>query len=91
MGMLVDRVNDEHYLWQIEANGSWEWELGDLKQRLYLRLSGPTDQEHSWYKKLGKNEVFRSIPIAITVTDEGFDGAVGELTKYRRKIVSINS
>lgn len=88
MGLLHDKKGGLHYLWQIEANGSWEWELGDLKERLYLRLSGPTDGEHSWYKKLNKNESFCSVPIAITVTADGLDGAVGEMTKYRRRIVN---
>lgn len=88
MGLLHDKKGGFHYLWQIEANGSWEWELGDLKERLYLRLSGPTDAEHAWYKKLEKNETFKSVPVAITVTSDGLDGAVGEMTKYRRKIIN---
>lgn len=87
MGILSNKIKNEHYFWQIEANGSWEWELGDKNHQLYLRLSGPTDQEHSWYKKLLTNEVYKSVTVAITVTSNGFDSAIAEMTKYRRLII----
>ena len=86
MGMVNDRINSEFYFWQIESNNMWTWEMGDFNDRLYLRLAGPSEQEHSWYKKLSPNESFKTVPVAISVT-KGFDDAVSEMTKYRRKII----
>lgn len=87
MGILNDKSSGEYYFWQIEASGSWEWELGDISQRIYLRLSGPNEQGHSWYKELESGEVFSSVSVALSVTDGDFGEAVGEMTKYRRKII----
>ena len=87
MGIVNDRINCEFYFWQIESNNMWTWEMGDYNDRLYLRLAGPGEQEHSWYKKLSSNEIFTSVPVAVSVTNS-FDEAVAEMTKYRRKIIN---
>lgn len=76
---------DQTYLWQIENNGSWMWELSTVQAGLYLHLSGPTEREHSWYKHLQPGETFDSVPAVLTVAAD-LDGAVAELTAYRRTI-----
>ncbi|MGM9682419.1 MAG: glycoside hydrolase family 36 protein [Eubacteriales bacterium] len=76
-------------MWQIEHNGSWQWELGDIKNMLYLTLSGPTEQEHSWYRELAPGECFESVKVCLSVGD-GFDEALGALTAYRRMIFHNN-
>ncbi len=88
IGLIGNKISGDTYFWQIEVNGSWSWELGDLSGNLYLRLSGPCDSDHSWYKVLERNETFISVPAAVTVTGMGFDHAVSEMTKYRRLIVN---
>lgn len=73
-------------LWQIETSASWCWEISDMAEQLYMRLSGPTWQEHQFLKRLKPGESFVSVPCAVAWSPRGFDEAVGELTKYRRAI-----
>ncbi len=87
MGGLQNIETNCTLLWQIEHNGSFHWEIGETNapNHLYLKLSGPTDQEHGWYKELIPGESFVTVPVAIAAAAD-FDGALAELTKYRRAI-----
>lgn len=87
MAGLVDEEYRSAYLWQIENNGSWQWEISDISDYLYLKLSGPTENENQWHKELLPDETFESVKVAVAVGAD-FDGALGELTKYRRRIVT---
>lgn len=53
---------------------------------MYLQLSGPSEIESHWCRVLKKGDSFESVPCAVGVATGGFDNAMGELTKYRRKI-----
>jgi len=87
MGCYENTEVGTSLIWQIENNGSWHWEIGDVPGgHLYLQLSGPTEAENHWWKNLLPGKSFTSVPIAVGVVSEGFDKAVGELTKYRRAI-----
>jgi alpha-galactosidase len=86
MGGLSRVDGKASYLWQIEHNGSWRWELGDYKDGIYLTASGPTDQEHAWSKKLGSGESFNSVPVALAVTAGDFNSAFAPMNSYRRLI-----
>lgn len=86
MGYLENKETDSSLFWQIEHNGSWHWEISDQEGHLYLQLSGPSEIESHWCRKLSKGESFESVPCAVGVASGGFDNAMGELTKYRRKI-----
>ena len=77
-------------MWQIEHNGSWAWEISDIDRMLYLKISGPNEQEHDWYKELKQGESFETVKAAICVAKD-FNEAIGEMTKYRRKIVTNNA
>ena len=50
----------------------------------YLALLGPTDAEHHWRLVLEPGESFETVPVAIALSLDGFQGAVARLTKYRR-------
>lgn len=76
-------------MWQIENNGSWHWEIGNVENMLYLKMSGPNEQENSWYKELLPGERFESVKACVCVGDS-FDAALGEMTQYRRKILNNN-
>ena len=76
-------------MWQIENNGSWQWEIGDIDNMLYLKMSGPNEQDNSWYKELLPGESFESVKACISVSDS-FDTALGAMTQYRRKIFNNN-
>lgn len=86
MGYLVNEDTGADYYWQIEHNGSWHWEISDQNNHLYLQLSGPTENESHWFKNLAPGETFTTVPAAVGVGKDGFDHAMGNLTRYRRRI-----
>lgn len=81
---------DHAFVWQIESPGSWQWEIGDTLGELYLALSGPAWREHHFLKHIQPGECFHSVPCAIAFGDD-FDGCIGELTDYRRRIRRPNA
>ncbi|KAF4963477.1 hypothetical protein FSARC_8526 [Fusarium sarcochroum] len=86
MGGLSRTDGSLSYLWQIEHNGSWKWEIGDYKEGLYVNATGPTDQNHSWSRKIEPGETFESVPTALAVVAGDFTFAFASLTSYRRLI-----
>ena len=87
MGCVED--NTHSYMWQIENNGSWNWEIGDISDMLYLKLSGPSENENHWHKELKGGEEFSSVKSAVCVGTD-FETALAEMTKYRRRIIRRN-
>ncbi|ADI12896.1 alpha-galactosidase [Streptomyces bingchenggensis BCW-1] len=87
MGCLEEKATGRALLWQIEHNGSWHAELGDRFDDVYLALSGPTDREHQWRRRLAPGECFRTVPAAIAVVCEGgFEAALAAMTGHRRAV-----
>ncbi|MEV6484017.1 glycoside hydrolase family 36 protein [Streptomyces sp. NPDC051576] len=85
MGCLEQPSTGRALLWQIEHNGSWHAELGDRFDDVYLALSGPTDREHQWRRRLAPGESFRTVPVALAMVPEGgFEAAVTAMTAHRR-------
>ena len=71
-------------LWEIEHNGSWQFELGDRGGALYLTASGPCDPEHQWRRRLAPGSSFTTVPVSVAVSERGVEGAVAEITAHRR-------
>ncbi|NIA06310.1 MAG: alpha-galactosidase [Actinobacteria bacterium] len=90
MGCLENSENSTVLFWQIEHNGSWHWEIGDVPNQLYLQVSGPTFNESHWWKKLAAGQAFQSVPVAIGTVCGTIDRVMGELTQYRRTIRRTN-
>lgn len=88
MGAISDTHNT--LMWQIENNGSWQWEISDIADMLYLKISGPTEQENMWYKELRPGETFESVKACVALADS-FDSALEQMTKYRRIIFKNNA
>ena len=86
MGALSRVDGTATWLWQIEHNGSWRWEISDYRDSVYLNVGGPIDQEHQWSKCLSAGESFISVPVALVVVDSKFDTVFTPLTQYRRRI-----
>lgn len=86
MGSYYNAELDKSITWQIETSGSWHWELSDIRDCLYLQLSGPTFQENGFVKRLSKGERFFSVPCAAAVTKGEFQESIQALTRYRRRI-----
>ncbi len=90
MGMLCDERLHRNYLWQIEANGSWSYEIGDFVGNVTLNISGPTLQENGWNKELMPNETFTSVKVALTCA-KTIEDCFANITRYRRKIIHRTS
>ena len=88
MGAAVNRRTGHTWLWQVEHNGAWHWQVGEKmvagKRDAYLALLGPTDAEHHWRLTLAPGESFETVPTALAVSAESWEAAVGALTRYRR-------
>ena len=67
MGAIKNTSENYTLMWQIENNGSWQWEIGDIKDLMYLRISGPNEADNHWYKELIPGEHFESVPAAIAI------------------------
>lgn len=83
-GAIVDRVTGAAIVWQAENNGPWLWQLGERPDGVYLDVYGPTDIEHHWSLPLAPGESFTTTPATVAVSGKGFDGAIAEMTRYRR-------
>ncbi|MEU4240800.1 glycoside hydrolase family 36 protein [Actinoplanes sp. NPDC026619] len=86
-GALVDRESGATWLWQIEHNGPWRWEVGERLGGAYLALLGPTDLDHQWQQRLEPGESFTTVPVSIARSPGGLDGAVAAMTAHRRHLV----
>jgi alpha-galactosidase len=86
MGMIKAKTGDNTWLWQVENNGSWRWEIGDYKDDIYVAINGPEDYDHHWKECLKPGQSFQSVPCAIVHVNDGIDAAFGALTNYRRRI-----
>lgn len=86
MGMLKRRDRSETWLWQIESNGSWRWDIGDFEDNVYVALSGPNSNDHDWREKLSPGASFTSVTAAVCHIYGDTDRAFAELTRYRRRI-----
>nr|MCR5234351.1 alpha-galactosidase [Lachnospiraceae bacterium] len=86
LGYVENKEAHSSLFWQIEHNGSWHYEIGDQNNHFYVCVSGPTEVQSHWFKKLAKGEEFTSVPVAVGVAGDCFEEALGELTKYRRLI-----
>lgn len=81
MGIIENK--NECIFWQIENNGSWNFEISDIQDQNYLKLSGPSEQENGWWKELKPGDTFDTVKAAISF-EKTTNGVFGEMTKYRR-------
>ncbi|MGM0123123.1 alpha-galactosidase [Enterococcus sp. AZ194] len=86
MAILENTESNAYVAWQIENQGSWNWEISGVKHILYLQLSGPNDRQNHWYKELKPGETFETVPTAIAFSHGKMDDVLTELNNYRRKI-----
>ncbi|NYD67436.1 alpha-galactosidase [Agromyces atrinae] len=81
---VVSRPDGTALAWQIETSGPWHWEITQSLRSGVLTLLGPTDLEHQFAHRLEAGASFDAVPVAFAASTEGRDGALGELTRYRR-------
>ncbi|KAL6869353.1 hypothetical protein ACO1O0_000678 [Amphichorda felina] len=84
MGILKRRDQTETWLWQIENNGSWQWEIGDFHDNVYVAASGPNNNDHDFRQHLAPGVSFTSVPVSVCHIYGDDQAAFGALTQYRR-------
>lgn len=90
MGAVLNCKRNTVWMFQIENNGSWNWEISDVEENmLYLKLSGPSEQENKWFKWLAPGEDFESVKTCVVV-GENLNDTLEQMTRYRRKIFHNN-
>lgn len=87
LGLLKSKDDKDIWLWQVENNGSWKWEIGDYQDSIYLAASGPTGIDHDWKHVLRPKERFTSVPAALARVSDGVEPAFAALNGYRRRIL----
>ena len=88
MGMIENTKTGIIWFWQIEHNGSWYVEMGNvLNNSNYLYLGGPDAVHSQAWKNLKPGEVYQTVPVALGCVKGSFDEAVAALTNYRRAMV----
>lgn len=75
------------WLWQIEHNGPWRWEVGEDSSDGYLAMSGPTEDDHSWFLELEPGQHFTTVPIAVTIAPD-VTVALAQMTAVRRRLLA---
>ena len=83
-GILTSVTTGEAIGWQIETSGAWHCDLSQGRDGGTFSLLGPTDLQHQFARRLEPGERFETVPVAIAASDDGRDGVVAELTRYRR-------
>ncbi len=71
------------WLWQIEHNGAWRWEIGEDTDGAYVALPGPTDTDSAWTQPLEPGEPF-TVSRDRRRSRTGRDAAIAALTEHRR-------
>jgi len=89
MMIVNNKKLKEMTLVQIENNGSWHLEVGDLRCNLYLFASGPEFYDNAWKKVLNPGDQFTSCQATVTFGND-FESVIAEITKIRRKYRRIN-
>lgn len=83
LALLDSRGLGLTWLFQIEHDAAWCWGIARDTEDGYIALSGPTDVDHDWVKRLAPGESFTTVPASVTLAPD-FDGAIANVTAYRR-------
>ena len=87
LAILESKAMKLAWLFQIEHNGAWRWDVQDNTADGCVALSGPTNENHAWFKELHLGESFTTVPASFTIAHE-FDGVIANVTDYRREVRS---
>ena len=87
MAIIEDSDIGKFMMFQIESNNSWYYEISDNNNFLYLNIGGPNATANQWSTTLQPKEEFETVKTAIVV-GESINEVVGEMTKYRRHIIT---
>jgi alpha-galactosidase len=84
VGYVVDTVSDEAFAWQIETSAGWHADFSAARDGAVISLMGPSDLEHHFAHRLEPGASFAAVSVAVGSSQYGRDGALAQLTGYRR-------
>lgn len=84
--ILQDETQGKTYMFQIESNSNWYWEIGESGENIYLNCGGGNMRHSGWHKTLAAGESFLS-PFVAFARGETVAEVVDAMTLYRRQIV----
>lgn len=85
-GGITDTATGTAWVWQVEHNGAWQWQVGDAAGDLWITATGPSEVPHQWTRVLGPGERFTSVGVSLAVSAGGLEGGLRELTRHRRAV-----
>lgn len=87
-GILTSVRDGNAVAWQLETSAGWHVDISQARDGGVLALLGPTELEHQFAHELAPGGTFDAVPAAVAVSDSGRDGAVAQLTAYRRWLLA---
>lgn len=84
--ILQDEPQGKTYMFQIESNSNWYWEIGESSENIYLNCGGGNMRHNGWHKTFAAGESFLS-PFVAFARGETVAEVVDAMTLYRRQIV----
>ncbi len=84
--LIENRVNGQHFMFQMESFSSWFYQVGISRNRYYLHIGGPNQQFHAWNKYLAPGATYQTISVAFCI-GSGLNDVLAEITRYRRSII----
>ena len=92
--IIEDRKRDESYFFEVECGHSWFIEIygigGSSMQSLSVKTGG-ADERLGFIKKMKAGDEYETCTSVYGVVRGGFEEAVRELTKYKRKTSLVSS
>jgi alpha-galactosidase len=82
----VESVGAHHsWMWQVEHNGPWRWDVGQDTAGPWFAAGGPTDADAGWTKRLEIGEEFTTVPVSVAVGTD-LESSVAAMTQHRRDL-----
>lgn len=80
MVILKRTDNAETWLWQVENNRPWSWEIGDWKDSVNLAAGGPVETNRDWRQNLFPGQEFTTVPVALCHVLDNYERAYADMT-----------
>lgn len=84
-GIIENEQTSEFFMFEIESNHNWYYELSATGEELYLALCGNSSPAHRYLKTLAPGETYACARVAVCY-GKFLNETLGEMTKYRRHI-----
>lgn len=87
MSIIEDQDSGKFFMFQIETNNSWYYEISDNAGLIYLNIGGPNTTHNQWCKVVMPKCDYTT-PRCAVAPGESLNEVIGEMTKYRRHIIT---